>query len=63
MVKGVMITMVAGELTLVFWRIDDYLAGLKVSWDTGLPLTSPRKVWDEIYERFMNALTDPDFEV
>ena len=63
MVKRVTITMVDGEPTLVFWRIEDYLAGLMVSRDTGLPLTSPKEVEDEIFERFKNVLTDPDFEI
>jgi len=41
MVRGVTITMVAGEPTLVFWRIEDVGKGLDVSRDMGLPLTSP----------------------
>ena len=62
MVKGLTITMVAGEPTLVFWRVEDCLTALKASRETGLPITSPKKVTDEIYERFRRAVMDPDFE-
>ena len=62
MVKGVTITMVAGEPTLVFWRIEDFLAALDARRDTGLPMTSPRYIEDEIIKRFRRWLTDPDFE-
>ena len=62
MVKGVTITMVAGEPTLVFWRVEDYRAAMVASRETGLPMTSPDWVADEILERLRRWLTDPDLQ-
>lgn len=60
MVRGVTITMLSGEPTLVFWRIEDVGEGLEVSRDMGLPLTSPRKVAHEFLECIrMFLLEDP----
>ncbi len=63
MVRGVTIAMVAGEPTLVFWRVKDLGKGLDVSRDTGLPLTSPQEVADEVLERFRRwIMEDPEPE-
>ncbi len=61
MVKGVQIALVDGEPKLVFWRIEDFLRALNARRDTGLPLTSPKRVWDEIHDRFWHLLKDPEF--
>lgn len=58
MVKGVTITMLAGEPTLVFWRVEDFRAALDASRDTGLPITSPRSVAKEIEERLRRAIRE-----
>ena len=64
MVRGITIAMVAGEPTLVFWRVEDLGEALDASRDTGLPLTSPQEVADEIYERVRRLLMeDPEPEV
>lgn len=64
MVKGVTITMLSGEPTLVFWRIEDVGQALEVSRDMSLPLTSPRKVANEFLECIrMFLLEDPGPEV
>ena len=64
MARGVTIAMVAGEPTLVFWRVEDLGAALDASRNTGLPLTSPQEVADEVLERFRRWLMeDPEPEV
>ena len=64
MVRGVTITMLDGEPTLVFWRVEDLLEGLDASRDMGLPVTSTRKVGDEIVDRVRRAFKeDPEPEL
>ena len=63
MVKGVTIAMVADEPTLVFWRVEDFGKAMDASRDTGLPLTSPLEIADEITERILRWLMeDPEPE-
>ena len=58
MVKGVTMAMVAGEPMLVFWRVEDFRAALDVSRETGLPITSPEEVAEEIEERLRRAIRE-----
>ncbi|MDE2751498.1 MAG: hypothetical protein OXI83_02865 [Gemmatimonadota bacterium] len=63
MVRSVTITLVAGEPTLVFWRARDFGKALDVSRDTGLPLTTPPNVTDQVYERLWQwIMEDPETE-
>jgi len=64
MVRGVTITMLSGEPTLVFWRIEDFKEAVDASRDMGLPVTSTKKVGDEIFRRLKRALMEyPEPEV
>lgn len=63
MVRGVTIMMLDGEPTLVFWRVEDFKEGVDASRDMGLPVTSTKKVGDEIFRRLRRALMeDPEPE-
>ncbi len=62
MVRGVTIAMVVGEPMLVFWRARDLAWALDASRDTGLPLTSPSEVWDEVYGHVRQFLMEEDPE-
>ncbi len=58
MVKGVTMAMVGGEPTLVFWRVEDFGKAMDAGRDTGLPITSPPAVADEIGERIRRWLRE-----
>jgi len=56
--RGITISMVGGEPTLVFWRVRDLLEALKAADDMRLPLTSPRSVADTILGLLLPPLAD-----
>ena len=63
MVRGVKIAMVAGEPMLMFRRVEDLGKAMDASRDTGLPVTSPAEVADEVTERVLRWLMeDPEPE-
>ena len=56
--KGMAITMARGELSLVFWRVQDLWDPLKAAEGMGLPLTSPQSVADKILGLLLPHLVD-----
>ena len=60
--RGITISMVGGEPTLVFWRVRDLLEALKAADDMGLSLTSPRSVADTILGLLLPRLADDGSE-
>ena len=62
--KGVTITMVPGEPTLVLWRVQDLREALNATDDMGLrrPLASPRTVADKILRLLLPHLVDDESE-
>ena len=61
--KGVTFTMVRGEPSLVFWRVQDLRKALEAADDMGLPLTCPRPVTDRVLGLLLPHLPDHEGEV
>ena len=61
-VRGLTLAMVAGEPMVVFWRLEDLGAALAVAEDTGLPMTSPEPVAEELLRRLLPHLAQLDDE-
>ena len=58
LVKAVTITMAGAEPTLVFSRLEDLPEALPIADETGLPLTNPPHVDEEILALIRHALAD-----
>ena len=60
MTMRVTITMVGGEPTPVFWRVQDLREALEAAYDIRLPLTSPRSVADKLLGLLFTSVTEDE---